>query len=174
MSARIASPCFPRPRFELGLSSRVPQVSAKRDRQSCSIKSRILCSSITMCSTLARPRPFFFSLPMIIVLGVFDDSVTNSLTVALSSWFALLLSVLNNFGSEQLLQRCCHRSTLRNAWRYVSMMSRTTSCNLDDQQDRSLYHTDPAFVIAQLARSVFDSPSQEFHTVSWNPNLFST
>ena len=56
MSVRIASPCFPRPRLELGLSSRVPQVSAKRVRQSCSIKSRTLRSSVTMYSMLARPR----------------------------------------------------------------------------------------------------------------------
>ena len=53
-------------------------------------------------------------------------------------------------------------------------MSRTTYCNLDDQRDRSLYHNDPAFVIAQLARSVLDSLCQDFHTVSWNPNFFST
>ena len=31
-SARAASPCFPRPRSELGLSSRVPQISVKRAR----------------------------------------------------------------------------------------------------------------------------------------------
>ena len=120
------------------------------------------------------PSTPYFSLPMIIMLGVFDDSVTDSLTEASSSWFDLLLSVLNNFCSEQLLQSCCSSSTLRNSWRYLSMMSRTTYCNLDDQQDRSLYHTDPAFVIAQLARSVLDSLCQDFHTVSWNPNLFST
>ena len=41
-SARIASPCFPPPRFELGLSSRVPQVSAKRARPSCPIRPRLL------------------------------------------------------------------------------------------------------------------------------------
>ena len=40
-SARIASPCFTRPRFELGLSSRAPQVSAKRVRLSCFFKSRV-------------------------------------------------------------------------------------------------------------------------------------
>ena len=56
MSARIASLCFPRPRFELGLSSRVPQISTRRVRQSCSIKSRTLRSSVTMSSMLARPR----------------------------------------------------------------------------------------------------------------------
>ena len=33
-SARVASSCFPRPRFELGLSSRVPKISAKRARLS--------------------------------------------------------------------------------------------------------------------------------------------
>ena len=35
------SPCFTRPRFELGLSSGAPQVSAKRFRLSCSLKSRV-------------------------------------------------------------------------------------------------------------------------------------
>ena len=34
MSARIVCPCVSRPRLELGLSLRVPRVSAKRDRQS--------------------------------------------------------------------------------------------------------------------------------------------
>ena len=43
-SARIVSPCFTRPRFELGLSSRAPQVSAKRVRLSCFLKSRVLSS----------------------------------------------------------------------------------------------------------------------------------
>ena len=41
-SARIAFPCFPRSRFELGLSSRVPQDSAKRARLSCPIRPRLL------------------------------------------------------------------------------------------------------------------------------------
>ena len=41
-STRIALSCFPRPRFELGLSSRVPQASAKRARLSCPIRSRLL------------------------------------------------------------------------------------------------------------------------------------
>ena len=41
-STRIAFPCFPRPRFELGLSSRVPQVSAKRARLSCPIRPWLL------------------------------------------------------------------------------------------------------------------------------------
>ena len=56
----------------------------------------------------------------------------------------------------------------------LSVMSRTTYCNLDDQRDRSLYRNDPASVIAQLARSILDSLCQDFHAVSWNPNLFST
>ena len=56
LMTRIASSGFPRPSFEVGLSSRVPQVSAKRVRQSCSIKSRTLLSTITMYSMLARPR----------------------------------------------------------------------------------------------------------------------
>ena len=44
-SARIAYSCFPRPRFELGLSSCFPQVSAK---------TRAPRSSVTKKSTLAR------------------------------------------------------------------------------------------------------------------------
>ena len=40
-AARIAFSCFPRPRFELGHSSRVPQVSAKRARP-LSIRPRLL------------------------------------------------------------------------------------------------------------------------------------
>ena len=38
----VCSDCSPRPRFELGLSSRVPQVSAKRARPSCPIRPRLL------------------------------------------------------------------------------------------------------------------------------------
>ena len=38
----MCSDCFPRPRFELGLSSRVPQVSAKRAGPSCPIRPRLL------------------------------------------------------------------------------------------------------------------------------------
>ena len=53
-SARIAYPCFPWPRFELGLSSRVPQVSDKRARPPRPIKTRAPRSSVTMQSTLAR------------------------------------------------------------------------------------------------------------------------
>ena len=56
----------------------------------------------------------------------------------------------------------------------LSVMSRTTYCNLDDQRDRSLCRKDLACVTVQLARSILDSLSQDFHTVSWNPNLFST
>ena len=56
----------------------------------------------------------------------------------------------------------------------LSVMSRTTYCNVDDQQDRSLCRNDPVFVIAQLAPSILDSLCQDFHAVSWNPNLFST
>ena len=41
-SARSASPWFRRPRFELGLLSRAPQVSAKRVRLSCTVGSRPL------------------------------------------------------------------------------------------------------------------------------------
>ena len=53
---RIAVSCFTRPRFELGLASRGPQVSAKRVRLSCSTKSRISRSCVAMYSTLARAR----------------------------------------------------------------------------------------------------------------------
>ena len=56
-------------------------------------------------------------------------------------------------------------------------MSRTTYCNLDDQRDRSFDITmNPAFVIAQLARSILDSPLPRFphRFLESNPNLFST
>ena len=89
-SARIASPCFTRLRFELRLSSRAPQVSAKRVRQSCSIKSRTLRSSVTMYSMLARPRlTSRYRWPSCLIL---DGSATDSLADASSSWLNLLLS----------------------------------------------------------------------------------
>ena len=55
-SARNFFPWFTRPRFELGHSSPVPQVSYKRVRLSCSINSRVSRSCVMVYSTLARPR----------------------------------------------------------------------------------------------------------------------
>ena len=78
-SARIASPCFTRPRFELGVSSRAPQVSNKRIRLSCSLKSHVF-SSIhhdVLNGGLSTPHLSSSTLA-IITLGVFDDSVMNS------------------------------------------------------------------------------------------------
>ena len=54
-SARSASPCFTRPMFELGLSSRAPQVSAKRVRLPSSSRGSYR-QCVTMYSTLACPR----------------------------------------------------------------------------------------------------------------------
>ena len=56
-SARVASPCFERHKFELEFSTRAPQVSAQRDRLSCSLKSHLISfmhplqSSCLMSST---------------------------------------------------------------------------------------------------------------------------
>ena len=44
-SARIASSCFTRPRFDLELSSTAPQIPAKRVRLSCSLKPRVFSST---------------------------------------------------------------------------------------------------------------------------------
>ena len=49
-SARIASSCVTRPRFELGHSSRAPSVSAKRVRLSCSLKSRFFFVHASRCT----------------------------------------------------------------------------------------------------------------------------
>ena len=54
--SRTASPCFTRPRFELGLSSRAPQVSAQRVRLSCSIKSRVFSFKRHHEPNVGRPR----------------------------------------------------------------------------------------------------------------------
>ena len=55
-----------------------------------------------------------------------------------------------------LRERCCHRSSLRNSWHYLSMM---------------LCRKDLACVIAQFARSALDSLRQDLHAVSSNQIL---
>ena len=80
-SARIASPCFPRPKFELGLSSRVPQESAKRVRLSCSIKSRFSQSCVKDVVNVGPSTPHLSSspfAPMVVMPDFFDDSVVDS------------------------------------------------------------------------------------------------
>ena len=54
--ARTASPCFTRPRFELGLSSRAPQVSAQRVRLLCSTKTRVFSFMRHHVLNVGRPR----------------------------------------------------------------------------------------------------------------------
>ena len=100
-SARIASPCFTRPRFELELSSHVPQVSAKRDRLSCTIRSRASPSCVTMWSTSARPRHTCRQHPLaptVTLSGVLDDLPRTSLAASFSSVLDLVICpVLTNF-----------------------------------------------------------------------------
>ena len=84
-SARIASPCFPLPRFELGLSSRVPQVSAKRVPLSCTTKSRFSRSCVTMQSMLARPRHTCCHHPLHRWSSYLMSSTTRSWTPLVSS-----------------------------------------------------------------------------------------
>ena len=84
--ARTASPCFTRPRFELGPSSRAPQVSAQRFRLSCSIKSRVFSFMRDHVLNVGRPRhtcPSSPIDPVVITLGVFDDPVMDSSRVVL-------------------------------------------------------------------------------------------
>ena len=54
--ARTASPCFTRPRSELGLSSRAPQVSAPGVQLLCSIKSRVFSFMRHHVLNVGRPR----------------------------------------------------------------------------------------------------------------------
>ena len=74
--ARIASSCFTRPKFELGLSSRAPQVSAKRVRLSCSLKSRVFSFMRHDVLNIGLSTPHLSSspfAPVVIMLDVFDD-----------------------------------------------------------------------------------------------------
>ena len=66
VSAWVASPCFPRPRFELGLSSRVPQVSAKRVRHSRVADSPIIRHDVFDVG----PSTPYFSSPMAIMVDL--------------------------------------------------------------------------------------------------------
>ena len=54
--ARTASPCFTRPRLELGLSSRALQVSAQRVRLLCSTKTRVFSFMRHHVLNVGRPR----------------------------------------------------------------------------------------------------------------------
>ena len=80
-SARIASSCVTRPRFELGHSSRAPQVSAKRVRLSCSLKSRFFSCmhhdvlNVGLFTPHMSSSPFA---PVAIMPDVFDDSTAAS------------------------------------------------------------------------------------------------
>ena len=81
-SARIASSCFTRPKFELGLSSRAPEVSAERVRLSCSLKSRVFSSMHHDVLNVGLSTPHISSspfAPVVIMLDVFDDSVVRGL-----------------------------------------------------------------------------------------------
>ena len=81
-SARIASPCFTRPKFELGLSSRAPEVSAERVRLSCTLKSRVFSSMHHDVLNVGLSTPHISSspfAPVVIMLDVFDDSVVHGL-----------------------------------------------------------------------------------------------
>ena len=81
-SARIASPCFTRPKFELGLSSRAPHVSAKRVRLSCSPKSLVLSFMRHDVLNIDPSTPHLSSSPLapvVIMLVVVDDSVMHGL-----------------------------------------------------------------------------------------------
>ena len=80
-SARIACPCFTRPRFELGLSPRAPQVSAKRVRLSWPIKSQ---APLSIPHDVANVCPFMTNLSsstfarVVVALDLFDDSAMTS------------------------------------------------------------------------------------------------
>ena len=73
-SARIASSCFTRPRFELALASHAP-VSAKRVRLSCSINSRVFAFMRHDVFHVGPSTPHLTSSPLasvVISLGVFS------------------------------------------------------------------------------------------------------
>ena len=72
---------FTRPRFELGLSSRAPQVSASRVRLSCSIESQVFWFMRHDVLNVGRSTAHLSSSPLapvVITLDVFNDSLMDS------------------------------------------------------------------------------------------------
>ena len=119
-SARIAAPCFTRPKFEVGLSSRAPQVSAKRVRLSCHIGFRVFSfvrhDEVNVAQSTSSPVA-----PAVIMLDVFEDSIMDSSQVVL--WLHLSLfgqGFLQLFETDRhqlilaasgLVREICHHGT---------------------------------------------------------------
>ena len=83
MTARIASPCVPRPRFELGFSS--ARSTGLRQTRSTVMLHQVAGSPIIRHDVFdVGPSTPYFSLPMIIVLGDNDDSVTDSIAASIA------------------------------------------------------------------------------------------
>ena len=104
-SARIASHCFPRPRFELGLLSPVPEVSAKRVRQQVAGSPIIRHDEFDV--GLSTP---FFSLQMTIMLGDSDGSARQSASKPQAQ--PMQPVVPNSLGARQMLHRSTNSQSL--------------------------------------------------------------
>ena len=126
----ICSDCFPcvtRPRFELGLSSRAPQVSAKRVRLSCSLKSRVLSSMHHDVLNVGLSTPH----------GVLDGSAPNSPRVV---WQLHQCSRSNNVtlsGARLAIEW----SPMRNLLPWHSMATSTITSSLVQSSTRSSART---------------------------------
>ena len=86
-STRIVSPCFTRPRFQLGLSSRAPADSTKRAQSTRSIWSWL--AFITMYYTLQVLQRGIPQAVNIVVLGILCSPASNSF-VRSESWGRLM------------------------------------------------------------------------------------
>ena len=114
-SAWIASSCFTRPRFELGLSSRAPEISAKQVRLSCSLKSRVLSSmhhdvlNVGLFTPHISSSPFA---PVVIMLDVFDDLVVHGLLLSSGSCTLAELNEVSLSGSRRTVEWLLVRNLL--------------------------------------------------------------
>ena len=149
MSARIASPCFPRPRFVLGHAF-----------DSHALSSHELSDHPLRCIRCWPVHAILLD-AMTVTLDVFDDSATDSLADGPSLWFdeSSPTSTVRSFCRVAIAAHRCavFRAVFHDEWNNTAASSRSSdSC-----------------VTAQFA--LFSTLSgQHLHAVLWKPNLFCT
>ena len=132
-SARIASPCFTRPRFELGLSSRSTSL-----RQTSSTVMLPQVAGLIVNASRCTQRWPVHATPVVITLtlttlGVFDDSVLGSPRVV----WQLHLCLKSNSVSLSGAGLAIEWSPVRNLLPWLSMATSTISGSLVQCSTRS-------------------------------------
>ena len=130
-SARIVFPCFTRPRFELGLSSGAPEVSAKRVRLSQPIRSQVLrfippdvvniCPmtnlSLSTFTRMVNAVDLFDDSAMLMLSRVFHGSATTGLCTFEASRLFFGITVI--VGTDGFRVEGRYLLSLRCLWRWI-------------------------------------------------------